>query len=178
MQHNFYQYFSLHKRKILVRLLMVFFRCIYLFLAQRRYLFWSIRLVPQRLILFLYWTHRLQWKLHDKCWISSLETTSKCCTYLPSREGNQLNKQGTCTGKIKYLVRSVDRDYKNFIPNISSQLELCGKRWTAHVIPFTSYRLAHLHNSLSILVHYSFIPENKKSFVSQKYVTSILIVCI
>jgi len=55
-------------------------------------LIWSIKLVPQRLVLFLHWTHRPQWKLHYRCWISSLWTTSKSSTRLPFREDNQLNK--------------------------------------------------------------------------------------
>lgn len=174
MQHIFLSDFSLQKRKILIRVLMVVFSCIYLFLGQRQYLFWSIRLVPRRLILFLYWTHRLQWRLHGKCWISSLGTNSKHGTHLPSREGNQLNKQGTCAGKINYLVHSMDRDYKNFIPNTSSQLELYGQPMS-FLLPYTNLHISITHCPSE---NYSFIPENKKSFVSQTCITSILTVCI
>lgn len=78
--------------------------------------------------LFSSCTHRMQWKVHNRCWISSLWTTSKSGIHLPFREGNQLHKQGACTGKVEYLVSSVDRDYDNFIPNPNLQVELNGTK--------------------------------------------------
>lgn len=51
---------------------------------------------------------------------AQLWASPKCSTHLPLGEANQLNKQGTCSGKIEYFVNSVDRGDGNFIPNTNS----------------------------------------------------------